>query len=58
MMNYSLGYKQRGPAAVDAQNVFVYLTYENAVDIDQIEEENQKAAVIVSHTVITSKFAR
>lgn len=27
------GYKQRGAAAVEAQNVFYYLTYEGAVDI-------------------------
>jgi hypothetical protein len=39
------GYKQTGPAAVEAQNVFHYLTYENAVDIDSIEDEEQKRAV-------------
>ena len=27
------GYKQRGPAAVEALNVFYYLTYEGAVDL-------------------------
>lgn len=30
------GYKQRGPAAVDADNVFYHLTYEGAVDITQV----------------------
>ena len=28
------GYKQRGPEAVRATNVFYYLTYEAAVDMD------------------------
>ena len=28
------GYKQRGPEAVRATNVFYYLTYESAVDMD------------------------
>jgi hypothetical protein len=32
------GYKQRGPAAVAADNVFYYLTYAGGVDIDAIEE--------------------
>jgi hypothetical protein len=39
------GYKQTGPAAADSHNVFHYLTYENAVDIDGIEDEEQKRAV-------------
>lgn len=30
------GYKQRGPAAVKATNVFYYLTYEGAVDLSQV----------------------
>ncbi|KAH6559664.1 hypothetical protein KP509_1Z002100 [Ceratopteris richardii] len=30
------GYKQRGPEAVSAKNVFFYMTYEGAVDIDKI----------------------
>src|SRR5690554_5118075 len=30
------GYKQRGEAAVEANNVFYYLTYEGAVDIEKI----------------------
>eukprot|EP00742_Colponemidia_sp_Colp-10_P008007 GILJ01008639.1.p1 GENE.GILJ01008639.1~~GILJ01008639.1.p1 ORF type:complete len:1141 (-),score=180.40 GILJ01008639.1:233-3655(-) len=32
------GYKQRGPAAVDACNVFYYMTYEGAVDLDKISD--------------------
>jgi hypothetical protein len=31
------GYKQRGPEAVRATNVFYYLTYEGAVNLDAIE---------------------
>jgi hypothetical protein len=30
------GYKQTGPAAVEADNVFYHLTYEGAVDIDKV----------------------
>lgn len=32
------GYKQRGEAAVDADNVFYYLTYEGAVDVEAIND--------------------
>jgi len=31
------GYKQRGPEAVRAVNVFYHLTYENSINIDQIK---------------------
>ena len=31
------GYKQQGPEAVKADNVFYYLTYADAVNIDEIE---------------------
>jgi hypothetical protein len=31
------GHEQRGKAAEDALNVFYYLTYEGAVDIDALE---------------------
>lgn len=34
-------YKQRGPRAAEAHNVFFYLTYEGAVDIDSITDEVQ-----------------
>ena len=40
------GYKQRGKAAIEAVNVFHYLSYENAVDIDAIDDPVQKAATI------------
>ncbi|KAH3755963.1 beach protein [Pelomyxa schiedti] len=38
------GYKQRGEAAVQAHNVFYYLTYEGAVNINQIEDEVERIA--------------
>eukprot|EP00270_Netrium_digitus_P003095 TRINITY_DN13517_c0_g1_i1.p1 TRINITY_DN13517_c0_g1~~TRINITY_DN13517_c0_g1_i1.p1 ORF type:complete len:901 (-),score=178.89 TRINITY_DN13517_c0_g1_i1:137-2839(-) len=39
------GYKQRGPAAVEAGNVFYYLTYEGAVDLDGIDDPFERASV-------------
>ena len=36
------GYKQTGQAAIDANNVFFYLTYYNAVDRTRIDEELRK----------------
>uniref|UniRef100_A0A8C7QXM9 Neurobeachin-like protein 2 n=1 Tax=Oncorhynchus mykiss TaxID=8022 RepID=A0A8C7QXM9_ONCMY len=39
------GYKQRGPAAVEALNVFYYCTYEGAVDLDAITDEKERKAV-------------
>jgi hypothetical protein len=38
------GYKQRGEASLTANNVFYYLTYENAIDISAIEDPLQRAA--------------
>ncbi|CAI5943564.1 unnamed protein product [Closterium sp. NIES-64] len=38
------GYKQRGEAAVQADNVFYYLTYEGAVDIDAITDQTRRTA--------------
>lgn len=32
------GYKQKGPAAVSAQNLFIHLTYEGEVNIDDIAD--------------------
>lgn len=40
------GYKQTGKAAEDALNVFYYLTYEGAVDVDSITNEMLKRATI------------
>ncbi|XP_041374666.1 neurobeachin-like protein 1 [Gigantopelta aegis] len=39
------GYKQKGPAAVEALNVFYYCTYEGAVDLDAIENEQERKAL-------------
>ena len=39
------GYKQRGPEAVKATNVFYYLTYEGAVDVNAITDHVERLAV-------------
>ena len=44
------GYKQNGPEAVEAQNVFYYLTYENAVNIDDIQDPRDKVGFARSLT--------
>ena len=41
------GFKQTGDAAVAADNVFYYLTYEDAVDIDKIDDPIMRKAVEV-----------
>uniref|UniRef100_A0A6S8EIJ7 BEACH domain-containing protein n=1 Tax=Aureoumbra lagunensis TaxID=44058 RepID=A0A6S8EIJ7_9STRA len=40
------GVKQRGPRAVAATNVFYHLTYENAVDVDAIQDNDSKTATL------------
>lgn len=40
------GSKQTGEAAVEADNVFYYLTYEGAVDIDQIDDPVVRQSVL------------
>ncbi|CAH0384949.1 unnamed protein product [Bemisia tabaci] len=39
------GFKQKGPAAVDALNVFFYCSYEGAVDLDAISDPLEREAV-------------
>ncbi|XP_062950029.1 neurobeachin-like protein 1 isoform X5 [Cynocephalus volans] len=39
------GYKQRGPAAVEALNVFYYCSYEGAVDLDSLTDEKERKAL-------------
>ncbi|KAH9489603.1 Neurobeachin-like protein 1 [Bulinus truncatus] len=39
------GYKQKGPAAVEALNVFYYVTYEGAVDLDAIQDPKERLSV-------------
>nr|XP_014348524.1 PREDICTED: protein FAN [Latimeria chalumnae] len=40
------GYKQRGSEAIAAHNVFHPLTYEEGVDLDSIEDLNEKIAML------------
>jgi len=40
------GYKQRGRFAVEAVNVFHYLTYQGAIDVCGITDETQRQAVL------------
>lgn len=42
------GYKQRGKYSIEANNLFYYLTYEDAVNIDSIEDPLQKEATKVT----------
>ncbi|KAK9824084.1 hypothetical protein WJX72_007613 [[Myrmecia] bisecta] len=39
------GFRQRGRAAEEAVNVFYYLTYEDAVDLDALDDPMQRRAV-------------
>jgi hypothetical protein len=39
------GYKQRGPAALAAHNVFHYLSYEGSVDIEKVHDELERKAI-------------
>ncbi|GMH14034.1 hypothetical protein Nepgr_015875 [Nepenthes gracilis] len=39
------GYKQRGRPAIEAANIFYYLTYEGSVDLDSMEDEMQRSAI-------------
>nr|XP_029116201.1 BEACH domain-containing protein B isoform X4 [Elaeis guineensis] len=39
------GYKQRGKPAVEAANIFYYLTYEGAVDLENMDDILQKSAI-------------
>lgn len=39
------GYKQRGEEAVKSHNVFYYLTYEGAVDIEKITDETERQGI-------------
>lgn len=39
------GYKQRGKPAVEASNVFYYLTYEGSVDLETMDDILQRSAI-------------
>ena len=45
-INLIFGFKQQGPEAVEAVNVFHHLTYEGAVDINAIEDPVEKNSTI------------
>jgi hypothetical protein len=40
------GYKQRGQEAIDAHNLFYYLTYEGMVDLDAITDPVSRRATV------------
>ncbi|KAF2004172.1 beach-domain-containing protein [Amniculicola lignicola CBS 123094] len=48
------GFKQRGEAAIDAANVFHYLTYSGAIDLDSITDESER----VTHISIINNFGQ
>uniref|UniRef100_A0A7S2W9Q9 Uncharacterized protein n=1 Tax=Mucochytrium quahogii TaxID=96639 RepID=A0A7S2W9Q9_9STRA len=39
------GFKQRGQAAIDSDNLFYYLTYEGAVDLDKVQDPNERKSI-------------
>lgn len=41
------GYKQQGAAAVEAENLYYYLTYEGAVDLDKVTDSRERDALIL-----------
>ena len=45
MLDLIFGYKQTGEEAAKASNVFYYLTYEGAIDIDAITDAIERKAV-------------
>ena len=40
------GYKQNGKQAIDALNVFYFLTYEGAIEMQSIPEQNERCAIL------------
>ena len=43
-VNLVFGYQQKGPAGAAAHNIFYFLTYEGAIDLDAIEDETMRAS--------------
>ena len=39
------GYKQRGQAAIEANNLFYYITYEGAVDIEKVRDPQERKSI-------------
>ena len=55
------GYKQRGPAAVEAQNVFYHICYEGSVDLDTLDDPMMLAAAesqILNFGIVPSRLLR
>lgn len=48
------GYKQRGPEAVRALNVFHYLTYEGSVNLDSITDPVLREVGVYCHFMLKS----
>ena len=40
------GYKQLGDSAIDALNVFYPLTYENSINLDEINDPNERNGIL------------
>lgn len=47
-------YKQRGPEAAAAKNIFFYMTYEGAVDIDKITDPVRMRHLFKSEIILIS----
>lgn len=47
-------YKQRGPEAAAAKNVFFYMTYEGAVDIDKITDTVRTRHLFKSEIILVA----
>jgi hypothetical protein len=50
------GYKQEGPAAIEATNVFHHLFYEGAVNVDDISDPLERLAVCILKNAIVGFF--
>ena len=41
------GHKQRGAAAIEADNLYYYLTYEGAVELDRVTDSRERQALVM-----------
>lgn len=41
------GHKQKGAAAIEADNLYYYLTYEGAVDLDRVTDSRERDALVM-----------
>ena len=51
------GYKQRGPEAVRACNVFYYLTYEGSVELDSLQDPVMREVILMFIIIINLSFS-